>query len=162
VSVQNTVDGAIRTKAKTKVAEDYGPTIAPENSAFAYASCTDCRTVAVAVQVILVVGPVHDARPANSAVAVNYMCLRCETFAYANQVLIPVEHDLELSDEAEEQIAQLRGRIAAISASSETFDEMSAELNALTQQLVNVIQDDIRTQTWTGDEDHQMSQQQAA
>jgi putative peptide zinc metalloprotease protein len=163
VSVQNTVDGAMRIKAKTKIAEDQGPTIAPENSAFAYASCTDCLTIAVAVQVVLVIGTVHDARPSNAAVAMNYQCLRCHTFAYANQVLIPVDHEVELSDEARERVANLREQIAATAASSDTFDQMSSDLNALTQQLVDVITNDIhRTQTSTGEETHQRDEREAA
>ena len=56
-----------------------GPTRTPSlnrNEAYALASCRDCRTVAVAFQVVLVVGSVDVVVPQNLAAAVNYACVR--------------------------------------------------------------------------------------
>jgi putative peptide zinc metalloprotease protein len=163
VSVHNTMNGATRTKAKARVAEAHGPTVAPQNAATAYASCTDCRTVAVAIQVVVVTGSVSDYRPANSAVAVNYKCLRCDTFAYANQVLLNPTNDVELSDTARERIAELQDQIAAVAASTESFPQMSDDLDSLTRQLVDVVQNDItRAGNSSSARDYEHDVQQAA
>ncbi|MEY2455416.1 MAG: putative peptide zinc metalloprotease protein [Acidimicrobiaceae bacterium] len=162
VFVQNTSDGATRVKAKAMVAEDRGPTVAPENAATAYASCTDCRTVAVAVQVVIVVGPASDSRPTNSAIAVNYQCLRCQTFAYANQVLVNAADEVELSDAAERRLGELRQEIARVASSSETFDQMSADLDGLTQQMVTVVQDEVNRAGAGSDRHDERDVEQAA
>src|SRR5919198_2620937 len=49
------------------------------NAAVAYASCTDCRTVALAIQVVLVMGEVESVTPQNIAIAINENCTACET-----------------------------------------------------------------------------------
>jgi putative peptide zinc metalloprotease protein len=155
VWVQNMVDGSARHRSRADVAEIAGPTVTPENSAFAYATCTDCRTVAVAVQVVMVVGPVSDFRPVNFAVAVNYLCVRCQTFAYANQVLLPVPGEVEMHNDTEDQIRALKKQIASVAASTETFDQMTSHLDALTRQLVSVITDALaRTATTVTPETH--------
>ena len=48
----------------------------------------DCRTVAVAFQVVLLVGSVDVVVPQNVAVAVNYACVRCVTQALATQLVV--------------------------------------------------------------------------
>jgi putative peptide zinc metalloprotease protein len=57
------------------------------NEAWAVASCTDCRTVAVAFQGIFVLGDSNVVIPQNIAVAINYDCRRCETEALAVQLI---------------------------------------------------------------------------
>ena len=53
------------------------------NEAYALASCADCRTVAIAFQVVLVVGQADVVVPQNISAAVNYDCVRCLTLAVA-------------------------------------------------------------------------------
>jgi putative peptide zinc metalloprotease protein len=65
---------------------DGGP-VDNRNEAYAAASCRDCRTVAVAFQVVLVIGYAQVATPINSAVAVNYGCEGCATNALAVQLV---------------------------------------------------------------------------
>jgi len=144
VSLRNTESGEILTRARVSVAHDPGPPVANENEAFAYASCTDCRTVAAAIQVVLVEGPTNDFQPVNAAVAVNENCVRCATFAYARQVVLSPRTHVEIGDEAEEQIQYLQGRIRSVTRSSEAFPQMSADLDSLTNQLVAVVQGEIQ------------------
>jgi putative peptide zinc metalloprotease protein len=154
VNVRNQDDGAWRTRAKTSVDHDRGPTVANENQAFAYASCTDCRTVAAAVQVILVEGPTDDFRPVNVAVALNENCLRCATFAFARQVVLTPGRRVEIGDDAEGQIERIQGRIRNVAGSSESFPQMTADLDSLTEQLVAVVQGEVdRAGTWSDRKD---------
>ena len=58
------------------------------NEAWALASCTNCKTVAIAFQVVLIVGSSPIVTPVNSAVAVNYECQACITHALAEQLVL--------------------------------------------------------------------------
>ena len=67
-----------------------GSTALNKNEAYAFASCTDCRTVAVAFQVVLVAGQVDVVVPQNLSGALNYACVRCVTQALATQLVVSV------------------------------------------------------------------------
>ncbi len=155
VSVQNVKTGSLLANAKTSLAHDAGPTVANDNEAYAHASCTDCRTVAVAVQVVLVEGATTDFRPTNVALALNENCLRCATFAFARQeVLTPGRH-VEIGKTAESQIESIQSQIRGVAVSSEPFDQMTADLDSLTEQLVGVVQGEVqRAGTTAEDNDH--------
>jgi len=61
------------------------------NSANAFASCSDCVTVAISFQVVLVVGQADVVIPQNIAQAVNWDCFRCITAALASQLVITLD-----------------------------------------------------------------------
>ena len=61
------------------------------NEAHAYASCSNCVTVAVAFQVVLIMDDAQVVVPQNLAVAANYECYRCITAAIASQLVLSVE-----------------------------------------------------------------------
>ena len=60
------------------------------NEAHAYASCSNCVTVAVAFQVVLIMDDAQVVVPQNLAVAANYECYRCITAAIASQLVLSV------------------------------------------------------------------------
>lgn len=64
------------------------------NEAYALASCRDCRTVAVAFQVVLLVGSVDVVVPQNLSAAVNYACVECVTYALATQLVVSLPGEL--------------------------------------------------------------------
>jgi putative peptide zinc metalloprotease protein len=55
------------------------------NAALASATCDGCRTLAIAIQILIAMGDVDVLAPMNLAVAVNDRCPACETVAYAYQ-----------------------------------------------------------------------------
>lgn len=71
------------------------------NESYAFASCTDCVTVSVAFQVVVIVGSADVIVPQNLSAALNYECFRCITAAIANQLVVTVES----MPGAEQQIA---------------------------------------------------------
>lgn len=144
VSVRNQEDGASRIRARTSVAHDSGPTVANDNEAFAFASCTDCRTVAAAVQVVLVEGVADDVRPTNFALALNENCLRCATFAYAHQVVLTPGQRVDIGERAQDQIGEIQRQIRTVAGSDEPFPQMNADLDSLTDQLVAVVQGEVQ------------------
>ena len=143
VQLHNNQDGAAKERGKTSITEDQGSTVDNSNIALAEASCTDCRTVAVAVQAVIVSGDVTVFTPGNAAVAVNDGCVRCATFAYARQELLQTDGPFVLSNDAREQAAAVSDQIRALAASDESFSALSADLDALTDQLVSILETDI-------------------
>jgi putative peptide zinc metalloprotease protein len=61
------------------------------NEAYAFASCSDCVTVAVAFQIVVIVGSADVVIPQNLSAALNYDCFRCITTAIASQLIITVD-----------------------------------------------------------------------
>jgi putative peptide zinc metalloprotease protein len=112
------------------------------NSAYALASCADCKTVAVAFQVVIVVGQSNSIAPENLAVAINYNCASCVTLAIAQQLLVTV--DRPLTDEARAQVEALWSDIAAFGESLDglAFADIRARLTSFEQQLLDIIERD--------------------
>jgi putative peptide zinc metalloprotease protein len=71
------------------------------NEAYAFASCTACRTVAVGFQVVLIVGQANVVVPENIAAAVNYECVLCVTYALAKQLVLTLPDALSPAAMAE-------------------------------------------------------------
>jgi putative peptide zinc metalloprotease protein len=143
VSVVNQVDGRAAPQARAVVTADHGPIVADENTALARASCTDCRTVAVAVQLVVIDGTVSEFVPLNAAVALNEACTRCETYAYARQEIITVDGGFALSGAGRDAVQRIEDDIDAVAASGESFADIGTELDALTVDLVGVVQSDV-------------------
>jgi putative peptide zinc metalloprotease protein len=61
------------------------------NEAYAFASCADCVTVAVAFQVVVIVGSADVVVPQNLSAALNYECFQCITAAIASQLVVTVD-----------------------------------------------------------------------
>jgi hypothetical protein len=130
-------------RAQTAVTEEASSTVDNENFAYARASCHYCRTVAVAVQVLVLETPSSDFQPTNAAIALNESCSYCSTFAYANQVVLSPLKPVWIDGDSRDQADNIREQIARVTRSTKPFDQMSAELDSLTQQLVTVIQNAI-------------------
>jgi putative peptide zinc metalloprotease protein len=80
------------------------------NEAYALASCRDCRTVAVAFQVVLLVGSVDVVVPQNLAAAVNYACVECVTYALATQLVVSLPGPL--SEDGARDLAAIWAELA--------------------------------------------------
>jgi putative peptide zinc metalloprotease protein len=91
----NTADGAVRYAVSFALVWADGDTALQRNEAYALAGCTGCTTVAVAFQVVLVLGSVHVVAPQNLSAAVNYGCVRCLTYALAEQLVLTVPGQLD-------------------------------------------------------------------
>src|SRR5581483_2930438 len=84
----NTRNGSSVFDIAFSVVRATGDTVANQNIALAYASCTSCKTVAIAFQVVLITGDPSTVTPVNEAVAVNYQCTLCSTMAEAVQFVV--------------------------------------------------------------------------
>jgi len=138
--VENTKDGsslfrlAFQVRSITNAA-----TVAPGNVAIALASCTDCQTVAIAVQVVFFVGSPTTFTPENGAVAVNTDCSYCDTLATAYQFIVQSSVPVRLTAEGKHDLHDVRKALADLNGSGLTGAEMQTQVDQLMDQLASVL-----------------------
>ncbi|WP_230208971.1 hypothetical protein [Nostocoides sp. HKS02] len=116
-----------------------GPSVTNRNEAYAFASCTSCQTVAVAFQVVLIVGHANVAIPQNLSGAVNYSCMKCVTYALAQQLVLTVPG--ELSSDARARLDALWQQITAYAAHLRDvpLDQIRTQLLAYQEQITTIV-----------------------
>jgi putative peptide zinc metalloprotease protein len=109
------------------------------NEAYAFASCTDCVTVAVAFQVVVIVGRADVIVPQNLSAAVNYNCFACITAAIANQLVVTV--DSLPGVEQQIALADVWAEIAAFAAAIPTMPlaDVITRLEAYKLEILTIL-----------------------
>lgn len=108
--------------------------------------CTDCRTVAVAVQAVLVKGSPHTSAPTNAALAINENCLRCTTYAFAYQYVVSTEDRVVLTRRGHRQVDALREKIDNAAHSDLAPDDLNVRLRELAHDFRTAIDADLARQ----------------
>jgi putative peptide zinc metalloprotease protein len=136
VRINNKTDGKLSIKANIQLNRAPGPNVQTVNLAFAYASCTDCQTIAVALQINLIGRDTRVAIPQNAAVAVNAACTRCVTVARALQYTYSVDDPTQVPREVAELLRALDHELKAIHADhSLTLAQAEERLGAVIAQF---------------------------
>jgi putative peptide zinc metalloprotease protein len=109
------------------------------NDAIAYASCRDCTSVAVAFQVVLIVGQVDEIIPVNVAEAGNFDCESCVTHALAVQ-LVATLRELP-DDDVLAELGQVWAQLELLEehAQSLTFDQLYTWLKYTQMQILSIL-----------------------
>src|SRR6476661_2193923 len=138
----NTTDGSVQYDVSFSLVWADGSTALNTNEAYAFASCTDCRTVAVAFQVVLLAGHVDVVVPQNLSGAVNYACVRCVTQALATQLVVSVPG--ELTDAQNAQLAAVWKQLQAFGAHIQDvpLSELQSRLGDFEQQILAIVAPD--------------------
>jgi putative peptide zinc metalloprotease protein len=138
----NTTDGGTVYDVAFALVWADGDSVLNTNEAYALASCKECQTVAVAFQVVLVVGQVDVVVPQNLSAAVNYSCVECVTYALATQLVLSLPESLDPRSRAE--LEALWREIAAFGASLEgvPLSELQARLSAFEAQILEIVRTD--------------------
>lgn len=117
-----------------------------ENSATAFASCEDCRTVAAAIQVVLVTGDPDSLEAENDALAINYQCSECETLAAAYQFVIAGGEELEFSKEGKRRLRELRKEFQALKQRDDlTTQQLATEIARIAGEVAKVVDTELVT-----------------
>ncbi len=134
-----TTDGSVRYDVSFALVWADGDTAVNRNEAYALASCTGCTTVAVAFQVVLLVGSVDVVVPQNAAVAVNYACVECVTQALATQLVVSLDGPLDA--EGQEALAAVWAELQAFAAEVPglALAEIRDRLTAYEARIVEVV-----------------------
>jgi putative peptide zinc metalloprotease protein len=116
-----------------------GEVVDAQNAAVAYASCTECRTVAIAIQIVLVEGSPDTFVPENVAIAVNESCSHCETMAFAYQFVFQSSGRLELTPEGRRRVARIVHDIRKLQKSGLSAADLAAQIDAKVKELYDVL-----------------------
>jgi putative peptide zinc metalloprotease protein len=135
----NTTDGSVSYDVAFALVWATGDEVLNVNEAHAYASCSNCVTVAVAFQVVLIMDDAHVVVPQNLAVAANYKCFQCITAAIASQLVLSVD-----DDPGKEQLLALGdvwGRLAHFgrTITSYTLAQISTQLDTFKAEIVAIL-----------------------
>ncbi|MGA8979934.1 MAG: hypothetical protein WB473_12560 [Pedococcus sp.] len=138
----NTTDGSSLYDVAFALVWADGNTVANANEAYAFASCTGCQAVAVAFQVVVIVGDAHVVVPENIAAAVNYNCVQCVTQAIATQLVVTLSGPL--SAQSASELDALWAQISAFGASIQgvPLSELQGRLNEYERQILTILRKD--------------------
>jgi putative peptide zinc metalloprotease protein len=135
----NTEDGSVTYDVSFALVWADRDTAVNRNEAYAFASCRDCRTVAVAFQVVLLVGQVDVVVPENISAAVNYACVECVTYALATQLVVSLQGPL--SDDGARDLAAIWAELAQFGENIEgvPFAELRDRLTEFEARILAVV-----------------------
>jgi putative peptide zinc metalloprotease protein len=117
-----------------------GDVVDQQNAAVAYASCDTCQTVAISIQVLIVVSDPSVVDPLNLALAVNQNCSLCETLASAYQfVLGGAAIRLQLTGQGRQELQRIHHELLRLRNSGLSIEEIQAQTDTLMDQLRQVL-----------------------
>ncbi|MGY1640579.1 hypothetical protein ACI782_05525 [Geodermatophilus sp. SYSU D00703] len=136
----NTEDGSVRYDVSFSFVWVEDDIASNRNEAYALAACTGCRTVAVAFQVVVLLGSVDVVVPENVAVAVNYACIDCVTYALATQLVVSVPGPLD--GEAARELAAIWDELRQFGEQIEgaPLSELQGRLKRFEERFLGVVQ----------------------
>jgi putative peptide zinc metalloprotease protein len=156
----NTKDGSSVFKFAFAIKHVMGDVVDETNAAVAYASCTECRTTAIAIQIVLVEGDPTTFTPTNAAVAVNYQCTLCNTFAAAYQFVVQGSGPMHFTHQAMRELRNVRKAIRDLEDQNLDPFELQAALDPLIARIQKVLATGLVTGRWD-DGDEQDNQDQS-
>jgi hypothetical protein len=109
------------------------------NKALAYGNCQACRTIAIAIQLLIATGDFHVVAPTNLAVAMNDRCPSCATLAYAYQLVLAAPTLMSLTPEGREKLATILAAVVLVGSSDVPVEQIRAQLDALMDELREVV-----------------------
>jgi putative peptide zinc metalloprotease protein len=143
----NTKDGSTVIKLAFAVRKVGGEVVDQTNAAVAYASCTDCQTVAIAIEIVLVEGSPSVVTPTNIAIAINESCTLCTTAALAYQFVVGTGGPVKFTAEGLRELARIKNELEALRVGFEkgviTFEELKARVDVLVDQIKTVLETEL-------------------
>lgn len=141
----NTEDGASVFRLAFSVRMVANGVVDEDNHAWALASCTDCETVALAFQVVLVWNDPDIVVPHNQAVAYNDQCRYCLTYASATQIVLGFDGPVRFTPEGRQRLSDLHRTLRSL---EERIGELTpAQLveavDAAKQELVSILSEEL-------------------
>ncbi|MDX6274249.1 MAG: hypothetical protein QOJ92_1459 [Frankiales bacterium] len=132
-------DGKSVWAIRLKVVKVSGDVVDAGNAAVAAAGCTDCETVAIAIEGVLVTGDVEVVEPVNIALALNTDCQGCQTLAAAYQTVIGTNGNVRITGEGRRAIADLRKQLHDLRKSGLPLEQIAAEVDRIAAEFTQVL-----------------------
>jgi putative peptide zinc metalloprotease protein len=139
----NTKDGSDIFRIAFAIKRAMGDVIDSGNAAVAFASCTDCETVAVSIQVVLLMNDPSIVTPTNLAIAINQECTLCTTLASAYQVILTTDGPVRFTEAGYREIAAIRRELLAMRNAGLTVEEILGRLDQLMDRFFRVLTEEM-------------------
>ena len=148
----NTKDGSSVFKFAFKIKHVVGDVVDETNSAVSYASCNSCTTMSIAIEIVLVEGSPSVFTPTNQAIAINYQCNLCNTFASAYQYTIQSQGPVHFTSAGRQELQDIRKEIRDLERQGLPAFELAERLKPLIARLENVLATELVAGPPEGDE----------
>lgn len=139
----NTQDGRTVVALAIKIVQTDASTVDAANAAVAVASCTDCQTVAIALEGVLVVGSPDNFSPTNLALAINTECTNCQTLAAAYQKVVQNDTRVRISGTGRREIAAIRTDLLSLRNSGLDIFTMWQRVNDAAARFAAVLETEV-------------------
>jgi len=139
----NTKDGSSIFRLAFAIKRAAGDVVDNTNAAVAIASCSECQTTAISIQVVLVTGDPDVANPQNIALAYNVLCTACDTLASAYQWALSTDGQVHFTAEGNQAVAEIRRQLRELGRSDLAGAEIQARLDELMQRLNRVLEQEL-------------------
>lgn len=139
----NTKDGRTVVAVSLKIVQTSGANVDPVNAAVAAASCTDCETVAIALEGVLVAGDPTTFDPTNVALALNTDCTNCQTLATAYQDVVQNDTRVRITGAGRKEIAAVRQDLDSLRKSGLDILAIQQRVNDDAGRFLAVLQHDV-------------------
>ena len=140
----NKRDGSSVFKLAFSVKRVMSDSVDADNAAVAYASCTDCQTVAASIQVVLAMDDTGSVTTDNLAIAINYQCTECDTLAAAYQYVFGDGEPVRFTAEGNRKLADIRRRFQLLRQRDDlTLDQLAQEIANLAAEVAKVVDDEL-------------------
>jgi len=139
----NTKDDSSIFKLAFAIKRVAGDVVDNSNAAVSFASCSNCRTVAISIQIVLVTDNPTTVTPENLALAINQNCTSCETLATAYQFVISTHGPVRFTQAGRKEIHAILQELRALRDSTEPVADVQAKVDALMQRLAVVLRNEL-------------------
>jgi putative peptide zinc metalloprotease protein len=135
----NTKDGATVFKVAFAIRHVMNGIVDQGNAAVAAASCTECMTVAIAIEIVLVETNPSVVTPTNIAFAFNNQCSLCLTVADAYQFVLGTGGPVHFDAEGNKTLAEIKNELEKLKHESLTLAELQARLDSMIARIRDVL-----------------------
>jgi putative peptide zinc metalloprotease protein len=135
----NTKDGAAVFRVAFSIRQVMNGIVDQSNAAVAFASCTECTTVAIAIQIVLVESNPTVVTPTNIAFAFNEQCSLCVTVAQAYQFVLGTGGNVHFDSVGNQILAEIRRELHSLRKEDLTIAQLQARLDAIALRIRDVL-----------------------
>jgi hypothetical protein len=139
----NTKSGSSLFKFAFSIRKVAGEVVDETNVAVSFSECEQCRTTAIAIQIVLVTGSPSVVTPQNLALAINQNCTLCETFAGAYQIVLGTGGPVRFTSDGRRRISEIKRAIRQLRDEDLSPPELDARLDALVADLKGVLRTEL-------------------
>lgn len=139
----NTKDGSSVYAISLKIVQTHADIVDPVNAAVAVSNCSDCQTVSIALEGVLVAGDPAVLQPDNIAQALNVGCTNCDTLAKAAQIIVGNDTRVRITGAGRREIASVRSELQQLRTSGLDILTIKQRVDEYAGRLLAVLQNEV-------------------